>query len=127
MMADDVAQKQADIVAGFKNAMSRGETLDMARITFLNAGYSPQIVNAAANSLVKGPTVVQQRVPARAAPSGLNLYAKSAPVPQPVSAVPPRGIFGSGVPYWVVILMILMALGIVIGAGVVGLYWNKLF
>ncbi len=130
-MVDDIGlKKQEDIVGGLKNAMVRGETLDMARFSFLNAGYSSQIVNMAANSLIQKPTVVEQQVPVGQSPVGIvpsagNLYAQRPPVVMPV--VKKRGVFGSGVPYWVVILMILLTLGIVIGAGVLGLYWDSIF
>jgi hypothetical protein len=135
-------ERQEEISSGFKNALSRGETLGFARVTFLNAGYDPQIVNAAANKLLSG----QQGVPvkqagvanvkgvpqagvanARGVPGGkLPLRAQRIQPVVPVNRMMKKPKVVMGIPYWVVILMILITLGIVVGAGVFGLYWNKI-
>ena len=43
-----------EISAGLKNAMERGESLEHAMQTFVNAGYNPQEVKAAGASLSQG-------------------------------------------------------------------------
>lgn len=45
---------QDEIVAGLKNAMERGYTLEQAIQSFINAGYNPQEVKAAGDSLSSG-------------------------------------------------------------------------
>ena len=43
-----------DIVAGLKNAMQRGESLEKAVQSFINAGYNPMEVKQAAESIYEG-------------------------------------------------------------------------
>jgi len=40
-----------DIIAGLKNAMEKGATLEQAKASFINAGYNPGDVEAAASSM----------------------------------------------------------------------------
>lgn len=123
------SEMQEDLIGGLKNAMGRGETLQMAKVTFLNAGYDPQVVELAVRSFAgQTVSVVEQAVPQGAAPvqqAGLNLYA------QRPALVQGQVIQKQGrkfpVPYWVVILMLIVSLGIVVGAGVLALFWDKLF
>ena len=53
--------KEEEIVGGLKNALERGSSLDDAVHTMINAGYSPNDVKAAANSLSKAgvSTIIQ--------------------------------------------------------------------
>ena len=43
-----------EIAAGLKNAIERGYSLDSAARSFINAGYNPAEVKAAAESLTQG-------------------------------------------------------------------------
>ena len=43
-----------DIVTGLKNAMQRGESLEKAMQSFINAGYNPIEVKQAAESIYEG-------------------------------------------------------------------------
>lgn len=43
-----------EIIAGLRNAISRGESLDKAKKSFLNSGYNPQEVEAAASIIMNG-------------------------------------------------------------------------
>ena len=43
-----------DIIAGLKNALERGESLEKAVQSFINAGYNPAEVREAAESLSQG-------------------------------------------------------------------------
>ena len=129
------------LIGGLKNALSRGESLDQARFSFLNAGYAPQVVDMAVSALngySGAPTVVEQQVPVQVPQSSLPLRAtesmnqsyeseesmQESYVPQQQVIVKKQSF---PVPYWVVILMLLLSLAIVVGAGVLGLYWHQLF
>jgi len=43
-----------DIAAGLKNAMERGDSLERAMQSFINAGYNPNEVRAAGNLVSQG-------------------------------------------------------------------------
>ena len=47
-----------DIVTGLKNAMQRGESLEKAVQSFINAGYNPIEVRQAAESIYEGATTI---------------------------------------------------------------------
>jgi len=47
-----------EIVAGLQNAVARGQTLEQAAQSFINAGYNPQEVKAAYQMLSSGATSV---------------------------------------------------------------------
>ena len=132
--------KEEEILGGLKNAMGRGETLQMARLSFLNAGYKPHIVDLAASRISgQGVSVVEQQpvpqaanIPApqapnvapqapNVAPANLNLYAQRPPAQQG------QMVRKRAIPYWAIIMMLIMSLGILVGAGVLGLFWDKLF
>jgi len=51
-----------EILAGFKNALERGQSLEQAKISFLNAGYSQHAIDEASQLLLQGTT--QYIVPA---------------------------------------------------------------
>jgi len=124
MAGDIFYERQEEIASGLNNAINRGETLDIARATFLNAGYDPQVVNGAANQLLAGGGGGVKPVQN---PGKLPLHAKKKGAIASVNNVRKKSGVIMGVPYWVVILMILITLGIVVGAGVLGLYWDRIF
>jgi len=47
-----------EIIAGLKNAMQRGDSLDKAVQSFINAGYNPVEVRQAANDLSSGASTI---------------------------------------------------------------------
>jgi hypothetical protein len=47
-----------EIIAGMKNALARGQNLEQAAKSFVNAGYNPQEVKAAYESMSSGISVV---------------------------------------------------------------------
>lgn len=49
---------QEDIIAGLRNAMDRGATLEQAVQSFINAGYNPIEVKQAAQALTQGATTI---------------------------------------------------------------------
>ena len=63
-----------DIIAGLKNALARGESLEKAIQSFINAGYNPIEVKQAAESLTQGamsisnPETERARLPMPAPP-----------------------------------------------------------
>lgn len=47
-----------EIISGIQNAMLRGESLEKAAQSFINAGYNPQEVRAAVSALSEGVSAV---------------------------------------------------------------------
>lgn len=58
-----------DIIGGIKNALERGETIDKAIQTFVNAGYSPDEVRDAAAMISQGSLSVSLAMPEIKLPS----------------------------------------------------------
>jgi hypothetical protein len=132
MSQDFVSEKEEELIGGLKNAVNRGETLDIACVSFINAGYPENVVRMAANRLSQNsgsPTVQEVNISKVNIPSSnLGLYAqRQNQVQNQNYSSQPKTYSRSPVPYWVIILMLLISLGIIIGAGVLGLYWHKLF
>ncbi len=74
-----------EIVAGLKNAMARGTSLEQAVQSFINAGYNSSEVSEAANFLSNSAMNIAN--PAVKSPA-LSLLPKiSAPIPPPQSAI----------------------------------------
>ena len=53
---------QDEITPGLKNAVERGESLENAVQSFINAGYNPVEVRSAASSLTQGVTSISSAV-----------------------------------------------------------------
>ena len=56
---------KGEIIAGLRNSLERGESLEQAKKSFVNAGYNPQEVEAAGEMLSEGVSgvVFSQEVP----------------------------------------------------------------
>lgn len=96
-----------EIAGGLQNAMDRGETIQMAKQSFLNAGYSPQEVQSATQ------------------------YIRSRPLPTPTQSIQEQKTKTStaGVLSSKKLAIIIVSIGtiIIIGALLLGLYWYKIF
>ena len=73
-----------DIIGGLKNALERGETLERAKSTFINAGYKEEEVEEAAK-LVGEKKLKEKETPV---PRSIKPSVKTS-VPSPVSAPAP--------------------------------------
>ena len=97
-----------------KNALERGESIEKAKQTFLSAGYSSQEVEEAAQR-VSGAGPLPASIP------GLREQGSVKMLPQ--ARYPPK----KGAHKVVIIIVVLVSLAVLVGAGLLGLYWNKLF
>lgn len=52
-----------ELVAGIKNAMERGYSVEQASQSFVNAGYNPAEVREAVNILTRGATAIVENTP----------------------------------------------------------------
>lgn len=137
MNNEDIASKEEEIRGGLENALNRGENINIAVKSFINAGYPAPLVNMAANSLLNQQrgTVIEQKVPSapQIPQSNLNLYAqKPNNHPQQITNQPQQtsnyinqqNTKSQGIPYWVIILMLILSLILLIGASILGVYWH---
>jgi len=51
-----------DVIAGIKNAIERGYSLEMARQSFINAGYPREEVEAAISAIQSGYVITEENV-----------------------------------------------------------------
>ena len=137
--------RENELIGGLKNALERGEPLEKAKKSFLSAGYSTQEIEGAAakvnSSNVAPPTqpqaqpAVQQKAPAAippqpptASPQTPSTPQKVVPQAQPKQAptVQPAAKPKSASRLLIIILIITSAT-ILLGAALLGLFWDKLF
>jgi len=98
-----------------KNALERGESIDQIKQSFLNASYSQEDIQTAINEINEWQRL-QSSVPAKPekATSGYKV-------------LPSINANAKKENYWRYMLLGIICLLILIGAVVLGLYWNKLF
>ncbi len=73
-----------EILGGLKNALERGESIDKAVQSFINAGYNPQLVHQAAIELSSGITQISN-------PSSTSDIQAKFPIYKPNSQQPMAG------------------------------------
>ena len=76
--------EKPEIVAGIKNAVERGSSLEKAKQSFINAGYNKADVEDSAKSL----SGVISRIPEQ--PRPIEPSSKTAPAPTPTPAPSPE-------------------------------------
>lgn len=111
------------ISVGIKNALERGDSLENAVKSLENAGYSKEEVNKAVEEVQQWSNQETQK-PINESPDSNDSesekkYKKLSPQPSFEINTPKN--------YTAYILIILLGLLFVIGAALLGLYWDKLF
>ena len=99
-----------EIIGGLRNAIDRGDSLSKAVQTFINAGYNPAEVKAAADLLEKGATGILTTAPkeTRKLPPLPEKSGKPLPkMPSTKDAKPKKGKTGLII-FLVVILLIII-------------------
>jgi len=72
-----------EIISGLRNALERGESLDKAAQTFLNAGYNPSDVRESVNVISTGATNITPQVISH--PSQLKIFPTASPQSTPTA------------------------------------------
>tara|TARA_Y100000310_G_scaffold325742_1_gene389700 strand:+ start:2384 stop:2881 length:498 start_codon:yes stop_codon:yes gene_type:complete len=149
--------REEELVGGIKNGLERGEPMPKIKQSFINAGYKPAEVNAAVSKLSTqtpqpeqpAPTTQPQQAPAQPTPTKpvkkkqsffSKLFSRKKQVvkptvqttsPPPTPAQPeipeveqPKK---SGISKTVILILIILSALILIGAAILGLYWDKIF
>jgi len=111
--------REKELIGGLKNALERGEKIERAKQTFLNAGYSPKEVAMAIKKLpATTPILAPTKDKASLGKPGEKPPAKLLPA----SSTTPK----KKSKLLLIIIIIISAL-VLIGAGLLGLFWNSLF
>ena len=111
--------REQELIGGLKNAIYRGETIMKAKQSFINAGYKQAEVEVAAQKvpaattqiskpILKNQTSAQQQAPTQIKPTATTTKSKK------LSKT------------FIIILIISSAL-ILIGAAILGLFWDSWF
>jgi len=115
------SNREEELSGGLKNALERGETIDSAKQSFINAGYKPLEVEAAVQ---KVPMVTSQISRQVVVSSGAST-AKSLTSAQ--EAVPFISQEKKELSKKFKIILAIVSVAILISAAVLGFFWNKLF
>ena len=118
--------REQELIGGLKNALDRGEPLAKAKQSFLNAGYKPAEINAAVQKM---PTTISQISKPITAPTETKT-----PTAQPKPKTQPSPATTTTLPGQkkklskkIIIILISSATLILIGAALLGIFWDKLF
>ncbi len=105
-----------EISGGIKNALDRGESLSKAKQSFINAGYTPQEVQSAAQ-------MIRQTPSGKVSPPGTSQSKPLSPQPQPTATNKAKETTSKKT------IIILTVVGVIILAVALflGLFWNKIF
>ena len=107
--------REKELIGGIKNALERGENIEKAKQSFISAGYRPEEVTAAIQKTPSRnpptPTEKPKEIPLSKIIPGTN---KLAPPPKKKSKL-------------ILIIIIIISILILIGAGLLGVFWNSLF
>lgn len=135
-----------ELIAGLKNALARGESLEKAKQSFLNAGYKPEEVEAASLGMSQNqpiqsqpqvaptqplvPQLTQQAVSVMQPPVQEEFQQvppqPSAPQPEITPIIPVAQPAKKKFPLFITILIIIAIIDL-FGAAFFILFWDKLF
>ena len=109
--------REQELIGGLKNAVDRGETLVKAQQSFVNAGYSKEEVVAAARKIPAGD--LQKKTPV-AAPNPQAVPVQKVPT---MTTAPVKKKASKTMK----IILIATSVLVLIGAALLGIFWDKVF
>ena len=114
------------ISGGIKNALDRGESLSKAKQTFINAGYTPQEVQAATQMIKSKPSQITKPLkPDQPNPTQPTTPQLNLPQPNPTQSKTPeeeKNQQGN-----ILIITAIIGIIILVTALFLGLFWDKIF
>lgn len=117
-----VPNKEDILIGGLKNALERGETIEKAKQSFINAGYKPEEVTAAAQKVPAGISKITTPV---ATEKTTTPGKTKTTTPSQTSSTAP--VQKQQISKKFTIILISLASVVVIGLILVGIFWNKIF
>lgn len=121
-----------EIKGGLKNAISRGENLQKAKQSFINAGYTREEVEQAEKFLnvTQENSEIQERKIIEKPKQNEKQLTQQKSKPLPTSSIQNNQNIATEkkqFPRWLVIALIVFSALAIIFAAILGIYWNKLF
>jgi len=119
--------KEQEIVGGLRNALERGETLAKAKQSFLNAGYKTEEVEAAVQKMPTINSQISKLVTASTeseTPAAQPAQTGAQPLPTTTANIPGQKKHLSKK---FIIILVSSAIAALAIAGLLGLFWNKIF
>ncbi|MCK5320982.1 hypothetical protein KAJ38_00205 [Candidatus Pacearchaeota archaeon] len=121
------SSKDLELVGGLKNAFERGESFAKAKQSFINAGYKPSAVDNAAQEMRKLLySTKQQSVTPAETKSTPPIKTTTPKIKQLPKASKISSTKKKEMPKALVILLIIILIAILVGAAVLGLFWDQL-
>lgn len=124
IVAPQTPNREQELIGGLQNALSRGEDITKAKQSFISAGYKPEEIEAAAQKVSMIPKVIQQAPIQSTKPNQQSQQPTQTPQPQLTTTNPEQPKQASK--KFLIILASVAAL-ILIGAALLGLFWDKIF
>jgi hypothetical protein len=125
--------REQELIGGLKNALDRGESLEKAKQSFLNAGYKSNEINAAvqkmpmANSQIVKPAEPKNKIKALIPQPQIQPKQEMKPVVQSSTTTTNPPVQPKEASKTFIIILISLAVIVLIGAGFLGLFWDRLF
>jgi hypothetical protein len=116
--------REQELIGGLKNALDRGETIMKAKQSFINAGYKQAEVEAAAR---KVPAATQQISKPVAATIPEKTLSKPTTQAQQVTTTTTTPTQPKKLSKTFIIILIVSSALVLIGAAILGLFWNTWF
>jgi cell division septation protein DedD len=116
--------REVEIVGGLKNALDRGETLAKAKQTFLSAGYKQEEINAAVQKMPTTTSQIGKPVTAPAKTPTPTTQQKAQPSPTTTTKMPEQK---KHISKKFIIILISCSVLVLIGAALLGIFWDKIF
>lgn len=118
--------KEEELAGGIKNALERGEPLPKIKQSFINAGYKPEEVERAARKILH-PELAIPPTPKPIETKKIETQPIPAQQPTiqklPVQPIQKQKTFSKKL----IIILTIVSILILVGAALLGLYWDKLF
>lgn len=115
--------REEELVGGLKNAIERGDTLKDAMQSFINGGYNLAEVSGAARKVGDTLTQVKKRPVEYQLPDSVQAPSSG------IKPLPATQVFKQKekISRTMIIVLITVSVFILIGAVVLGVFWDKLF
>jgi len=120
IVAPQSPNRERELIGGLQNALSRGENINKAKQSFISAGYKPEEIEAAAQKISIAPRATQQTSTLSTTPTPIKQQITQ-PQQTPEEPKPKQASKK------LIIIMASISVLILIGAALLGLFWDKIF
>ena len=114
-------KEEKGLSGGLKNALDRGESLEKAKQSFLNAGYKSEEIEDAVQKMPKVSPIKKQisTIPeASSEPQKIAIKTKPLPINLPKQE--------KKLSKKVIIILVFISILIIVGAAILGIFWDRI-